>query len=82
MPDTNLTSGPSKLCQAFAIDKELNGVDLCGDQLWLEDRGDTAGEICAGPRIGVDYAGEWARKPWRFWEADSRFVSRKSKKRR
>jgi DNA-3-methyladenine glycosylase len=36
--------------------------------LWLEDRGNriTDAEVITAPRIGVDYAGEWAAKPWRF----------------
>jgi len=76
MPERNLTSGPSKLCQALGIDMAFNGVDLCGDELWVEDRGLPRGEVCTGPRVGVDYAGEWALKPWRFWEAGSPFVSK------
>ncbi len=76
MPDRNLTSGPGKLCQALAVDLALNGVDLCGEDLWLEDRGFRVERIETGPRIGVDYAGEWAKKPWRFWEAGNPFVSK------
>jgi DNA-3-methyladenine glycosylase len=39
-----------------------------GQQLWFEDKGIKIqkGKIGAFPRIGVDYAGEWARKPYRF----------------
>jgi len=39
MPDRNLTSGPGKLCQAFGIDMALNGVNLRGRTLWIDDRG-------------------------------------------
>lgn len=78
MPDANLTSGPGKLCIALGIDKTFNNESLLGDRVWLEDYktfSDT--EIISGKRIGVDYAAEYAEKPWRFWVKDNRFVSRK-----
>jgi len=62
----DLTNGPSKLCQAFDINTELNGIDVCGEHLWVEDRGHRPARVCTGPRVGVEYAGEWALKPWRF----------------
>ena len=34
----NLTNGPSKLCQALGIDKSINGIDLCGDELFISKR--------------------------------------------
>jgi DNA-3-methyladenine glycosylase len=72
----NLASGPGKLCQAFAIDRTLNGDDICGKVLYLEDRGEKAPSFVATPRIGVDYAGEWKHKLWRFVVRDNEFVSR------
>jgi len=72
----NLASGPGKLCQAFAIDRSLNGADICDKTLYVEDRGEPPPKILAGPRIGVDYAGEWKNKPWRFLIRGSEFVSR------
>lgn len=75
---TDKTWGPGLLCRAMHIDRSLNGLDLCGDRLWLEYPGSSAGgppRIATGPRIGVDYAGEWARRPWRFFDADSPYVS-------
>jgi len=71
-----LASGPGKLCQAFAIDRKLNGDDLCGEILYVEDRGEPAPRIVTTPRIGVDYAGKWKRKPWRFLIRGNRFVSK------
>lgn len=68
-----LTNGPGKLAQALAITGAEYGVDLCGDALFLEDG--PAGEIARSPRINVDYAGEWALKPWRFYERGNRYVS-------
>ncbi|MBK8303459.1 MAG: DNA-3-methyladenine glycosylase [Chloracidobacterium sp.] len=72
--DKNLTSGPGKLCIAMAIDKSLNGEDLLGTRVWLEDhRSFTGNEIAVGKRIGIDYAGEDAEKPWRFWVKGNEF---------
>ncbi|MBS1794384.1 MAG: DNA-3-methyladenine glycosylase [Acidobacteria bacterium] len=78
MPDKNLASGPGKLCIALAIDRSLNGADLGGERIWIEDyRAVSADEIKTGKRIGIDYAEEFAGKPWRFWLADNPCVSRK-----
>lgn len=78
MKDANLTSGPGKLCIALGIDKTFNGADLLGDKVWLEE-GETipAARIASGKRIGIDYAQEFAEKPWRFWVRENMFVSRK-----
>jgi len=72
----NLASGPGKLCQAFAIDRSLNGADLCGKILYVEDRGEPAPKFQATARIGVDYAGKWKDKPFRFLVRGSEFVSK------
>ena len=78
MPDKNLTSGPGKLCIAMSIDRGLNGEDLLGDTIWIEQyRSLLDEEIAVGKRIGIDYAGEDAEKPWRFWVKGNEFVSRK-----
>jgi DNA-3-methyladenine glycosylase len=71
-----LASGPGKLCEAFAIDRDLNGSDLCGSVLYIRDDGDSTPGVVARPRIGVDYAGTWKHKPWRFLIKDSEFVSK------
>lgn len=77
MPDTNLTNGPGKLCIALGLDKSFNGEDLLGNKVWLE-YGEKVSEkqIAAGTRIGIDYAEEYAAKPWRFWLKQNPFVSR------
>jgi DNA-3-methyladenine glycosylase len=78
MKDRNLTSGPGKLCIALAIDRSLNAENLRGKRIWLEDHRSFANdEIAVGKRIGIDYAGEDAEKPWRFWVKDNSFVSKK-----
>jgi DNA-3-methyladenine glycosylase len=79
LSDHNLTSGPGKLCIALGIDRGLDRADLLGERVWIE-AGDTRippSAIASGPRIGVDYAEEWAKKPWRFWIRDNPFVSRR-----
>jgi DNA-3-methyladenine glycosylase len=83
MKDKNLTSGPGKLCIALSIDRSWNGADLTADKIWLEDhRSLTDSEIAVGKRIGIDYAGEDAEKPWRFWVKGSEFVSRSQNRER
>lgn len=64
-----LIDGPGRLTRSFSIDRSLNRWDLTkGEGLWFEDRARPVRRtsIKAYPRIGVDYAGTWARKPWRF----------------
>ena len=72
-----LCSGPGKLCQAFAIDRGLNGTDLCGSDMYVEDRGERIPPVAKTPRIGVDYAGRWKHKPWRFIVRGNEFVSKR-----
>ena len=73
---TNIASGPGKLCMAMSIDKQLNGADLLGTTIWIEDRAIDRGAILASPRVGVDYAGEYKDKPWRFYVDGNPHVSR------
>jgi DNA-3-methyladenine glycosylase len=70
-----LTNGPGKLCQALAITKREYGADLCGSGPLYLTEGPAPRRIARAPRIGVDYAGEWASRPWRFFDADSAYVS-------
>jgi DNA-3-methyladenine glycosylase len=73
--DLDLTSGPGKLCIALGIDRLLNGADLCcGQQLYVEDAAPVK-NIVSCKRIGVDYAGEYKDKPWRFYVKDNPYVS-------
>ena len=77
-PDRELTNGPAKLCQAMAIDRGFNGVDLCaGGVLFIEEGRIVAQEeIGASPRIGIK-ASEVARSvDWRFYLQGNDFVSR------
>ena len=77
-PDRELTNGPAKLCQALAIDRGFNGVDLCtGEVLFIEEgRMVAQEEVGTSPRIGIK-ADELAMSvPWRFYLQGNAFVSR------
>jgi DNA-3-methyladenine glycosylase len=76
----DLTNGPGKLCMAFGIDRAAYGADLTEAPLFLYDSAGRPARprIARSPRIGVDYAGEWAARPWRFYDRDSPCVSRLS----
>lgn len=74
-----LCSGPARLCQGLAVDRSFDGHDLAlGERLWLSaappGEADPR-EAALGTRIGVDYAGEWADRHWRFWIAGHPSVS-------
>lgn len=80
----DLCSGPGKLCQALDVSRRFNGCDLLApadeNAEWLLLKpGRPPDRIGCSPRIGVDYAGEWAAKPWRFFDQDSPYVSRAPK---
>jgi len=76
--DTDLTSGPAKLCQALAIDRDLDGTSLRGPSLVLSKRDHVVhdSDIGASSRIGVGYAGDAAHWPLRFFIKGNPFVSR------
>ncbi len=72
------TNGPGLLCRALGVDRRLNGHDLVSDNLFLAaPRRREPFEVVIRPRIGVDYAGEWAERPLRFYIGGNPFVSRK-----
>ncbi len=84
------TDGPGKLCRWLKLNKSFDGEDLTkSKRIWLEDpvpeqarygagRGAERKKppIVATTRIGIDYALEWAEKPWRFYIKENPFVSR------
>lgn len=71
-------SGPGRLCRAMGIDLSLYGHDLSGGELTVvKPRGRREKfDIIRSPRIGVDYAKEWAAEPLRFSIAGNPYVSR------
>ncbi|SDS88467.1 DNA-3-methyladenine glycosylase [Paenibacillaceae bacterium GAS479] len=69
-----LASGPGKLTQALGITMEDYARSLWKPPLYIAV-GRQAGEIAAGPRIGIDNSGEARDYPWRFWEQGNQHVS-------
>lgn len=62
--------GPGILCRELRIDRILNGIDICkSNKLWIEDSDVVIknSQVKKGKRIGVDYAGKWKDKLWRFY---------------
>ena len=68
--------GPGKVCKGFSLTRDENRMDLMSDELFVSDTLDELGitypelpqeRLCAGPRIGIDYAEEARDFPWRFW---------------
>ncbi|MEM9345214.1 MAG: DNA-3-methyladenine glycosylase [Planctomycetota bacterium] len=78
--ETDLCSGPAKLCQALDIDRGLDGVDLTtSKQLWLErarERTLPTSRIVVGPRVGIGSSGEWVDRPLRFAVRNNPHVSK------
>ena len=72
------TQGPGLLCRAMNIDKRLNGHDLLSDDFHIAEEASPARiAIVKRPRIGVDYAGHWARRLLRFYARGNKYVSRR-----
>ncbi|MBN2100355.1 DNA-3-methyladenine glycosylase [Candidatus Dojkabacteria bacterium] len=61
-----ISDGPGRLTQALAIDKSMYGLPLNSEVLWIEEGIDLSSQIVATPRVGIDYAEEFADKKWRF----------------
>ena len=70
------TSGPGRLTRALGLTRAYNTHDLTQPPLSLEV-GTAAKDIVTTTRIGIDYAGAWKDAPLRFYDADSRHVSRR-----
>lgn len=77
-PGVGRCNGPGLVCLALGIDRTLDGAPLEPPRLYVDDDGfrPKPGETFRTPRIGVDYAGEWASRPWRFC-LDSPSLSRR-----
>jgi len=73
-PRSIWTDGPGKICQAFGVDRSLNGTDLCAQEslLYLETGLPVSAEsVTTGPRVGLNNVPEpWKSIPWRFQALD------------
>lgn len=73
----DLAGGPGKLCRALAVDRAFDGAPLYRGALTVTaGEPAAAGEITAGARVGVDYAGAHAAWPLRFALRGNPHVSR------
>lgn len=77
----NLTNGPAKLCQAFALVRNENGTDLCGDEIWIGEYRMSNIEyripnknVVSSSRVGITNGSE---HQWRFYIKDNLWVSKK-----
>jgi len=71
------TQGPGLLCKAMHIDKRLNAHDLLSDDFYIAAASKPERfEVVKRPRVGVDYAGRWAKRHLRFYIKGNPFVSR------
>ncbi len=72
------TSGPGLLSRAMQINRRLNGHDLLSDDFFIAAGNDSPPiKIVKRPRIGVAYAGAWAKRHLRFYVKDNPFISRR-----
>ncbi|MES2112555.1 MAG: DNA-3-methyladenine glycosylase [Bacteroidota bacterium] len=76
-----ITMGPGSVAKALGISRAINAFDLTGDTIWIEDRGLSFPdeEVAVVPRVGVDYAGEDALLPYRFYLKGDPYVSKPNK---
>jgi DNA-3-methyladenine glycosylase len=75
--DRLIAAGPARLTQAFGLDLRHNRADLGGPELWIEE-GEPVRErdVARSPRVGCQTAAPpWDRMPWRFYVAESPFVT-------
>ena len=77
-PLLHSATGPGNLCRALSVTRAQDEVDLCSlaGGLWIAPRSGPAPRIWRGPRVGVDYAGAWAGRRYRFCDRDCPQVSR------
>ncbi len=71
------TRGPGLLCKAMGIDKSLSGCDLLSHHFFITAAAQTEKfTIIKRPRIGVDYAGHWAKRLLRFYIKGNPYISK------
>lgn len=71
----NLCNGPAKICQAFDLKREQNGINLCGNEIFILDAPEIpTGKIVSTTRIGIKKSIDLL---WRYYIKDNQFVSKK-----
>jgi len=75
LPGTARCDGPGRLTRALGIDRRYNGTSLIDGPIAIEDHAEAAPRVVTTARIGVDYAGAWAKRLLRYCDADSRALS-------
>ncbi len=71
----NLLNGPAKICMAFEINKNNNGTDLLGDEIFILDAPKIErSKVTVSERVGISKSKDL---PWRFFISDNKFLSRK-----
>lgn len=72
----NLTNGPGKLCKALQIEKAINGEDICGKKLYVQEENHSKNiNIKVAKRVGIDYAEEAKDYLLRFYIENNEYVS-------
>lgn len=71
-PVDQLCNGPAKLCQAYGITRDQNGIDLVSTEIWIEEYGERPGEIVTSTRVGIRAGREL---PYRYYVLGDPYVS-------
>ena len=73
-----LTNGPAKLTKALGINMQFNCISLSSNKIWIEDHDIIINkkDILSSSRIGVDYAGEDAKRPYRYYINNNKWISK------
>ena len=72
----NISAGPGNVSKALGITKTQNTKPVTADKIKVYDTGKTS-NIITSTRIGIGYAGDDVDLPWRFYDKDSKFVSKR-----
>ena len=74
LAEAKMLSGPGRLCRAMGLTTRESGMDMCGEKVWIEDRGGSQIEIVRTPRIGISKATD---RLWRLCDPESLSLSQK-----
>ena len=76
-PHDRAAAGPGKLCRHLGLTREDSGLLLEGPRIWICESDHRPLVIASAERVGVDYAGDAAFWPLRFFDEGSAAVSRR-----